>query len=500
MQTALLIRNQQIRLSQFNDSPKLPAQFLVSHLWRKVISNKYKVNNGSLKFKYFGLHTSHFALGKFFLKTAHQPPFFLLVFAIFPFLSSACTGRPLLNIAGINGPAPYEPPAQAETHQIIFDTVWNDVNDHYLHQDFDGVDWEQINQTYLERLEPQLSQSEFHQLLEEMVAEIPSSGIELITREERIDRSVRQTQGFSSVGPFVAVRDSPNEEPRLIVLHVVPGSPAAKAGLRPHDAILGIDGKSIESGAGDEAIKQLQGANGSNIQLIVRSPQQEPRIVTLVRQQFRSEPVDLQSLTVPGTSILYVVFPPHEDRNILNEFSTVLDQIPRLNSGSRGLIIDMRLMTGVHRSVIFQLLPLFVDGEIAIRSNSEEQNPISINGVPSPLQNASQIPIVLMTSPETAGPAELFAAALQDQGRATIIGQKTAGTLQEVEARFLQDGSQLILPTSTLIMTNSQRDIGRFGIEPDILIDANWDEFTSENDPAVAQAIRTIRNAWEADQ
>ena len=432
------------------------------------------------------------------MKSALKTPFALLLVIISACLS-ACTGRPLLSTVGFNSPIPYETPNQAESHQLIFDTLWNEVNDNYLRQDFGGADWEQINRTYADRLTPNLTHNEFHQLLKEMVAEIPNSGIQLVTREERLDRSVSQTQGFSVVGPFVAIRDNPDEEPRLVVLHVVPGSPAAEAGLRPHDAILGIDGKSIETGLGEEATKQFRGVDGSNIQLIVRSPQQEPRIVTITRQQFRSEPVELQSSILPGTDILYVVFPPHEDRNILNEFSAVLEQIQRLNSNSRGLIIDMRLMTGVQRSAVFQLMPLFADGDVAVRTgaltDSSEQNPISISGVPSPLQNAGQLPLVLITSKETSGPAELFAAALQDQGRATIIGQKTAGSLQNFEPKFLQDGSQLLMPTSTIIMTNSQRDVGQLGVEPDILIDSSWDEFTSANDPAIDQAIRTIRDA-----
>ena len=406
----------------------------------------------------------------------------------------------MLDRASVSDPAPYEPPAVSDNYQIIFDSVWNELNDNYLREDFGGADWDQIKQTYSERLTPNLTQNEFHQLLEEMAEEIPNSGIQLVTREERIDQSIRRTQGFSSVGPYIAIRDGLDEEPRLIVLHVVPNSPAADAGLRPHDAILGIDGNLIETDAGREALNQLRGVDGSNVQLVVRSPQQEPRIVTLTRQRFRSEPVDLQSSILPGTNILYVVFPPHEDRAILNEFTAVLEQIQRLNANSRGLILDMRLMTGARRSAMSQLLPLFVNGDVATRIGTGEQNPISINGVLSPLQDKSQIPVVLLTSRETSGPAELFAAALQDQGRATVIGQHTAGTLQQVEGQFLLDGSQLIVPTSTIIMTNSQRDVGQLGVQPDILIDVSWDEFTSDDDPAVDQAIRTIRDEWESNR
>ncbi|MFT5193361.1 MAG: carboxyl-terminal processing protease [Cellvibrionaceae bacterium] len=415
--------------------------------------------------------------------------FRLLIFATITCLFS-CNSSQLLGQK--DDAASYVAPNLAESQQLIFETVWADVNDTYIRKDLGGADWEQINQEYADRLDPNMSQIDFHQLLKEMVAEIPDSGIQLLSRQERIDQALNNFQPFNGIGPFVAVRDRVDEERRLIVLHVIPGSPAAEAGLRSHDAILSIDGAEVKLGEGKAALNRLNGAEGSDLQLLVRSPQQEPRIVTITRQFIRSETGGLRSYVLPQTNILYIAFPPHEDRSVLNEFANVLDQLQAQDAQNKGLIFDMRLMTGEQRSAIFQLLPLFVDGDIALRNNQGVNNSITIDGMASPLQESEQVAMAIIVGRETAGPAELFAAALQDQGRAVVIGQTTAASLEEFEAHFLPDGSQLIMPISTLITTNRQRDVGQLGVEPDVLVETDWDEITSVYDPAIDQAKKSI--------
>lgn len=417
---------------------------------------------------------------------------YLLIFAM-PSVLLACSSFPFQNLTNSLTQAPYERPEIGKSQQQIFDSVWLEINDNYLREDFGGADWDAIKSQYESQLNGNLSQNDFHLLLKEMIEEIPDSGIQIISRDERIERSISRASGSSGIGPFIAVRDDVDEdERRLIIMHVIPGSPAAAAGIRPHDSILSIDGESIGPGEGLAALRRLRGENGSELQLIVRSPQQDPRFVTVIRRSIRSEALALRSSVLPQTNILYVAFPPHEDRSILNEFSAVLDQLQTLENQNKGLIIDMRLMTGVQRSAIFQLLPLFVNGDVATKNEQGTPNLITINGILSPLQEPNQVAMALLVGPETAGPAELFAAALQDQGRAIIVGQTTAGSLEEKETQFLSNGAQLVMPISTLIMSNSQQDIGQLGVEPDIWVEAGWDEVTGDFDPVLNEAIASI--------
>ncbi|MEM9774716.1 MAG: S41 family peptidase, partial [Chloroflexota bacterium] len=260
--------------------------------------------------------------------------------------------------------------------------------------------------------------------------------------------------------------------------------------LQPHDAILRINGEEIETSGGVDALQKLSGPEGSTLQLLVRSPDEDPRFVNIVRESVRSEPSELRSNIIPGTDILYIQFPPHEARSIINEFANSIERLRVQNVNASGIVMDLRVMTGRNRSAITQLLPVFADGEIIIRNEGGELRPIDINGLPGGL--LADPPLVLLVGPETAGAAEVFTAALQDSGRAFVIGRPTKGVVEEFETTFLTNGSQLVMPTSTFVLPRSERDLGMLGIQPDLVLDQSWDEITSIDDPFIDEAIQYI--------
>ena len=406
---------------------------------------------------------------------------------------SACNGLGALESAVpvLNQSEPeYYPPNLQQIHQTVFDEVWQSVNDEYIREDFGGADWAAVKEEFEPRVQAQLSPDEFQALLNEMLANIPNSGIEVVTRDERIDESVNRPTSINGVGPYLAVRDGEDDEPRLIVMHVLPDSPAAAAGLQPHDAILRIDGEQIETDGGTDALQKLSGPQGTTLQLLVRSPDEQPRFVNIVRESVRSEPGELRSFIIPGTNVLYIQFPPHEARSIINEFANSIERLRAQNVSASGIVMDLRVMTGRNRSAITQLLPVFADGEIIIRNEGGELRPIEINGLPAGLQSGP--PLVLLVGPETAGAAEVFTGALQDSGRAFVIGQPTKGAVEDFEASFLSNGSQLILPTTTFVLPRSEQDLGMTGVQPDLVLDQSWDEITSLDDPFLDEAIDYI--------
>ncbi|MEM8859006.1 MAG: S41 family peptidase [Chloroflexota bacterium] len=406
-------------------------------------------------------------------------------------LLSACTnfGGIESNILATNELA-YYPPDLQTIHQTVFDEVWQTIDTEYIRDDFGGTDWAAVKDEYGPLVETAASPADFQLLMEEMVAEIPNSGIQVVARQTRIDQSINRPTSINGVGPYLAVRDGQEDETRLIVMHVLPGSPAAAAGLQPHDAILLIDGEEVGIEGGPDALQRLSGPEGSTLQLLVRSPEQEPRFVNIVRESVRSQPSELRSYIIPGTNVLYLQFPPHEARSIINEFAASIERLSNENVSASGIVIDLRVMIGRNRSAITQLLPVFTDGEVIIRNERGELRTIDIAGLSGGLQETP--PLVLLVGPETAGAAEIFAAALQDSGRAYVIGQPTRGVVEEFESTFLANGSQLVMPTSTFILPSNERDLGVSGIEPDLLLDLSWDEITSSDDPFIDEAVQHI--------
>ena len=335
--------------------------------------------------------------------------------------------------------------------------------------------------------------------MEEMIAEIPNSGIRLQTRRERINDVLVTSPNRERVGVYTGVRDSIDDEPRLIILHVSQGSAAAIAGLKPHESILAINERPIEVGNGKQAQDELRTITNENpIELLVETPMGEKRLV-VVSAQSSNRPLNspIENRILPNSDILYLKFPPNESRNSINELATSIEQFSVRSGEHKGIIVDLRVMTGERRSSLLQFLSLFTNGvvfnQIDVDGNSED---ITISGMESGLQDERLVPVVVLVGPDTAGAGEIFSAALQDQGRAIIIGQPTLGEVEEITTKFLPNGSRLILPTTTLVTVKGGRDIGELGVEPDIFNPIEYDQLTSQNDPILNLGVQTIRDIF----
>jgi len=101
------------------------------------------------------------------------------------------------------------------------------------------------------------------------------------------------------------------------------------------------------------------------------------------------------------------------------------------------------------------------------------------------------LPLVILVGPDTEGSPEIFAAALQESGRAAVVGLPTSGNIFGYETVPLPDGSRLTLAISSY-KTESGRDLGENGVEPDVIIESDWDEVSEADDPPLRKAIEII--------
>ena len=147
-------------------------------------------------------------------------------------------------------PVTYVEPKTAQTREATFEAIWEKMSENELIGNFGGEEWEQTYSDYKEKVTAIESEDAFVQLMNELVQEVPNSQITLITREDRINRALAQGPNRSTIGAFTGIRDEAEENRRLVVLHIMPDSPAEKAGIRPHDSILMINGEPININEG----------------------------------------------------------------------------------------------------------------------------------------------------------------------------------------------------------------------------------------------------------
>lgn len=265
------------------------------------------------------------------------------------------------------------------------------------------------------------------------------------------------------------------------------GSPAAKAGIRPGDFIRAIDDRPTRDMSAYEGGRLLRGAAGSKVSLLViRGNAAEPHVVELVRE-VSSAPAITTRMADATTGYIRIAEFSAESRARLLEAVEALAK-----KGATRYAIDLRgtargdLDEGVAAARVF-----VKTGTLAVRLGREDQRePIASD----PADGAVTAPLVLLVDPGTAGAAEVFAAALEGNDRADLVGLNTLGRAARQRLVKLPDQSGLWL-TYQRYLTPSNDPIHEEGLEPDVEVTQTEVEFGTEpaaGDPTLDKALEHL--------
>jgi carboxyl-terminal processing protease len=370
-----------------------------------------------------------------------------------------------------------------------FETIWETVNDNYLYDDFQGIDWESAKDFHLNRLDEEVTPDEFTFIAEEMLAQLPSGSARLITREERIDRAITDLSTFEGIGAFVAVRDDP--ERRVLILSVMPGSPAQAAGIKAHDSIIAINETPISEIEPGEEIAHIRGPAGSDVALTVQSPDMEPRDILVTRGSVDRTQDRIYWELLANSNVAYFRFPPLTYEGIELDFVQGY-QAMTTEGNLEAAILDLRVVNGAGNWPASGMLTVFSDGEVGEFFSRHNASPADVEGIDE-LENSQNLPLAILVGPDTTGAAEIFAAALQANERAIIVGAATPGEVESETSFNLPDGSRLFLTTSSF-RTPDGRDVGLSGVTPDVPVEVDWDELTAEDDAVREAALRALES------
>lgn len=263
------------------------------------------------------------------------------------------------------------------------------------------------------------------------------------------------------------------------------GSPAARAGIRTGDFVRAIDGRATRDMSAFEGARLLHGAPGTKVSLLViRGNAAEPHEIELVRER-PAGPDVTSRMADAATGYLRVVYFSPQTAALLKQHADALAR-----TGAGRYIIDVR---GVARGDLddgIAAARLFVrSGTLAVtqgRGGARE----TIAAQPS--GGAIAAPVALLTDAGTSGAAEVFAAALDGNGRATLIGAGTIGRTARQRLVKLPDGSGLWL-TYLRYLTPAGGELHEKGLEPDVEVEQPDIEFGGDAPAADA----TLQKALE---
>jgi len=274
----------------------------------------------------------------------------------------------------------------------------------------------------------------------------------------------------------------------LRVIAARDGSPAARAGLRPGDYIRAIDGQSTRDTSVYEGMRRLAGAAGTKVTLsVLRGNAAEPHQVELARENLA--PAPLRGRIVPqGVGYLRIA---EFAKTTPDQIRTEVAQLSK--GGATRLVLDVRGTAFGDVETGLAAARLFVStGTLAYRhERGKAKEPVAA----AQGDGSITMPVAVLTDNGTSGPAELFAAALTGNKRATLIGERTLGRAARQRLVRLPDGSGLLL-THLFYLTPSEAVINEKGLMPDVAVeqpDVDFGQPLPSGDPTLDKAIDVLK-------
>ncbi len=301
-----------------------------------------------------------------------------------------------------------------------------------------------------------------------LVSELDPHSSFLVPAEARLLRE--DISGvFGGVGMVVVLGRDPDGTRFLDVRDVIPDSPAADAGIVAGDRVTRVDGKSIAQFPDlQRAITMIRGEAGTTIRVTVEEQTRGiMRTVALVRETIDPPAVEVRMLGEGIASLRLREFSEHAAREMGDAITTLRrEHGGTKGTGLRGLVIDLRDNGGGLLDEAVDIVDLFVDDGAIVRTRGRRGTRVDEIRARRP-GTESDVPLVVLVNKASASASEIVAGALQDHGRALIVGERTYGK-GSVQAPFeLEDGSLLKLTTS-LYYTPDDRLIQASGITPDV--------------------------------
>lgn len=285
---------------------------------------------------------------------------------------------------------------------------------------------------------------------------------------------------FGGVGAYVY------EIEGLLYLRPLPDTPADKAGLMEGDRLVAVDGRDLPEGATvDLAVSWIRGPAGTVVTLTVYRPETGATLeFSIERAEIPQPTVEYAVLEDTEPTVGYIQIVLFGERTA-EELQRALTSVR--HDGAEVLVLDLRGNPGGLLDSAIEVASRFLRSGVVVYEVDAEGNEQRFSVRP---RVAVSEPLVVLVDESTASAAEIVAGALQDLGRAQLVGRVTRGKGSVQLAYELSDGSSLHV-TSAVWLTPQRRQINGVGLGPDVLVEENGAE-----DVVLQEALNLLGVQW----
>jgi carboxyl-terminal processing protease len=268
--------------------------------------------------------------------------------------------------------------------------------------------------------------------------------------------------GKASIGATISKRFG-----YAAVVSVLPGGPADKVGMTSGDILEFVDGQSTHEMSLAEVKRRLTGEPGSRVEAaIIRARKIEPQKVTIVRELENLPAVQEQALAENIGYVKAQVLTKGKAQEIAGKIKSLQKQ------GAKKLILDLRNNSVGDEEEGVAVANLFLGNGLIAYLQGQKYDKVTYNA--DPQKKITDLPVALLVNRGTAGPAEIVAAAILDNGRGDVVGDPTFGDGSVQKLIEVPDGSALILSVAKYY-TPKGKVIQDTGITPNIKVASGED-------------------------
>ena len=361
--------------------------------------------------------------------------------------------------------------------------------------------YERVQREYVDDLDPdKLAEGAIRGMFQYGV-EDPYSGY---MPPEQYQQALGDLSGaFSGIGAEMAISntDDPSDLAacteftptcRLVVVAPLSDSPAERAGLQAGDFVLAVDGESVDGSTMTDQITAIRGESGTDVTLTLQRNGGEPFDVTITRAEITLQEVETSLIDghIGYIGLNGFSAPASE------QFAAGLGEL--LEQGADQVVFDLRDNPGGYIDAAQQIASQFIDDGLIFTQESAGNDIKRYESTGTGVAIDPEIEVVVLINGGSASASEIVAAALQERGRATLVGEPTFGkNTVQVWGRLENDGGVRI--TISRWFTPEHNSVAPDGIQPDIAA-ARTAEMPPEEDPIMDAALAYLADQPVADE
>ena len=311
--------------------------------------------------------------------------------------------------------------------------------------------------------------------------------------DSQYGEAMSQIEG-NFVGLGVELR---THDDHLEIVSVIPGGPAHAGNVAKADRIIAVDGHSVPETGSEKAADMLRGIEGSFVSITVERDGMKTQSVRLQRRRVDIPSVEDVKIIDTNQKIGYIRLTNFQKKTI-RDFDAALWKLHR--QGMQSLIVDVRGNPGGLLSASVDVANRFVSNGVIV--STKGRNPIEDYTHRAEFNNTWRVPLVVMIDENSASASEIFAAAIRDHRRGTIVGSQSfgKGSVQGIFPLNVSGGGVRL--TTAKFYSPHGNPISEVGVKPDVDVQyvakvdsENQTVAKSENDPALRVGVQVASRA-----